>query len=254
MRLDVALVARGLARSRNQAATLISQGKVFVQGLQAQKASQIIQDKTQLDVVGDLYVARSAAKLADALDHFGVEVPHICLDAGASTGGFTQVLLERGAELVLAVDVGHDQLAEELRTDSRVRNLEGQNIRELTPKQLGVDQDQITLVVADLSFISLTLVAKKFADLAPKAKVITLIKPQFELDRTRLNKLGVVSDRNDRLRAVQSVITEFESAGYTVSGFVSASVIGATGNQEYLAFFERGAGKSLELSAIAEQV
>ena len=254
MRLDLALVARGLARSRNQAATLIAQGKVSVDGRQARKASLEVSDSAQILVSGELYVARSAGKLADALDRFNLEVPAVCLDAGASTGGFTQVLLERGAECVLAVDVGHNQLSPELIADPRVRNLEGHNIRDLTKADLAVPEGEIQLVVADLSFISLTLVAAKFAQVAPKAPVVALIKPQFELDRSRLNKAGVVQVRADRLEAVRSVIDGFAQSGYRICEFAPSSVVGASGNQEYLALFRPDRGDRMGSAAIAQLV
>lgn len=254
MRLDVALVARGLARSRNQAATLISQGKVSVPGLALPKPSSQVSEDQVIELRGEIYVARSAGKLIDALDSFRVSVPPICLDVGASTGGFTQVLLERGADLVFAVDVGHGQLTQELREDSRVVNLEGKNIRDLSDLEFGPRAEQIGLVVVDLSFISLTLVAPRLMDLAPKAQVIALIKPQFELDRSKLDGSGVVTNRADRHNAVAKVIDSFSWVGYGLSGLIPSSVIGSAGNQEYLAHFIPGQLGKVNSDAITELV
>lgn len=254
MRLDVALVQRGLARSRNQAAVLISQGKVRVAGIANPKASSDVDDTTKIELTGDLYVARSAGKLADALDRFQIPVPAVCLDVGASTGGFTQVLLERGAELVLAVDVGHGQLAQELAEDSRVVNLEGRNIRELSDLELGPRAPEVSLVVVDLSFISLTLVAQKLIELAPSAELIALIKPQFELDRSKLSSAGIVTSKQNRHLAVGKVIDAFAWVGYGLVDLIPSAVVGSHGNQEYLAHFIPGALGKINSDAIAELV
>ena len=254
MRLDVALVERGLARSRNQAAVLISQGKVKVTGVSNPKASSEVDEKTKIELTGELYVARSAGKLSNALDQFHVSVPAVCLDVGASTGGFTQVLLERGAELVLAVDVGHGQLARELAEDARVVNLEGRNIRELSDLELGPRTPEISLVVVDLSFISLSLVAQKLIELAPKAEAIALIKPQFELDRSKLSSAGIVTSKQDRHQAVGKVIDAFAWVGYGLVGLIPSAVVGSHGNQEYLAHFIPGELGKINSDAIAELV
>lgn len=254
MRLDLALVERGLARSRNQAAVLISEGKVVVSGVMNPKPSTVVTEATKISITGELYVARSAGKLSDALDRFNIQVPAVCLDVGASTGGFTQVLLERGAELVLAVDVGHGQLAAELREDPRVVNLEGRNIREISDLELGPRAAEVGLVVVDVSFISLGLVAQRLIALASRAEVVALIKPQFELDRSKLNKSGVVESRADRHEAVAKVIDSFTWVGYGLSGLIRSAVVGASGNQEYLAHFIPGELGKVNSDAIAELV
>lgn len=254
MRLDLALVQRSLARSRNQAASLIADGQVLVNSKVASKASTIVSDSDDIQVIAQPFVARSAGKLAGALRSFGVKVPAVCLDVGASTGGFTEVLLQEGAELVFALDVGHGQLAPELASDPRVVNLEGQNIRDLTPATLGPRAPEIGLIVVDLSFISLKLVAPKLIELGPKAEVIALIKPQFELDRSRLNKHGVVTERQDRHRAVAKVIDAFLWVGYGLDQLEPSEVVGNSGNQEYLAHFTPGALGKINSDAIAELV
>lgn len=237
-RLDIELVLRGLARSRSQAAQLIDAGRVSVNGKPAAKPSQKILPTDQVDLsAGVDYVSRAGAKLAFALEEFGIAVPPTGLDAGASTGGFTQVLLDRGAQEVLAIDVGHGQLVPELANDARVRNIEGVNLRDLTPDQLKEligHQPDIGLVVADLSFISITLVLENLARLAPSAPMVILVKPQFEVGKHSLNASGVVTDWRERARALSQVVDFSYSIGYTVKGLAQSPVLGTHGNVEYL--------------------
>ena len=182
-------------------------------------------------------MSRAGQKLDVALTEFAIDVTGWCLDAGASTGGFTQVLLERGAAGVYSVDVGHDQLAPELRSDPRVNNLEGQNLRELDREKLselsGVDEP-VNLVVADLSFISLTLVMDNLAEIAPDADQILLIKPQFEVGKHSLNASGIVTDWRDRRRALEQVADHAAKLGYEIRGLRQSSILGTHGNTEYL--------------------
>jgi 23S rRNA (cytidine1920-2'-O)/16S rRNA (cytidine1409-2'-O)-methyltransferase len=237
--LDLALVSRGLARSRNQAASLIEQGLVRVNGKLAQKPSQIVTETASLEVLGEIYVARSAEKLLFALDHFNVSVPDHCLDIGASTGGFTQVLLQRGAKSVVALDVGREQLASELRSDPRVIDLSGRNIREVAASELANSQ-QVGLVVVDLSFISLKLVADKFLELAPNAQFIVLIKPQFELQKSMLNDQGIVDSAANRQAGVKSALSALAGAGLKLLGLCLSPITGTHGNIEYLAHLAKG--------------
>lgn len=245
MRLDLALVGRGLARSRNQAASLIEQGLVRLNGVIAAKASQLVREADQLEVLGEIYVARSAEKLIHALNHFRVSVPDYCLDIGASTGGFTQVLLERGAKKVIALDVGRDQLASELRTDPRVSDFSGRNLREVLAGEIPNHQ-QIALVVVDLSFISLALVSDKFLELAPNAEFIVLIKPQFELQRSMLNSQGVVASAADRQTALRSALMALTNSGLKLLGLCVSPITGTHGNVEYLAHLVKGKPADLE--------
>ncbi len=245
MRLDLALVSRGLARSRNQAASLIEQGLVRLNGVIAAKASQLVREADQLEVLGEIYVARSAEKLIHALNHFRVSVPDYCLDIGASTGGFTQVLLERGAKKVIALDVGRDQLASELRTDPRVSDFSGRNLREVLASEIPNHQ-QIALVVVDLSFISLALVSDKFLELAPNAEFIVLIKPQFELQRSMLNSQGVVASAADRQTALRSALMALTNSGLKLLGLCVSPITGTHGNVEYLAHLVKGEPVDLE--------
>lgn len=239
MRLDLALVSRGLARSRNQAASLIKQSLVQVNGKLAEKSSQIVVATDSLEVLGEIYVARSAQKLLYALDHFGIQVPDNCLDIGASTGGFTQVLLERGAKSVIALDVGSDQLASELKSDPRVLDLSGRNIREVEVSEIP-NSHQVGLTVVDLSFISLKLVSDKFLEIAPNAQFIVLIKPQFELQKSMLNDQGVVVSAANRETALKSALTAMADSGLKLLGLCASPITGTHGNVEYLAHLVKG--------------
>jgi 23S rRNA (cytidine1920-2'-O)/16S rRNA (cytidine1409-2'-O)-methyltransferase len=239
-RLDAELVRRGLARSRRRANELVAQGQVRVGGAPAVRPSQQIPPDQTLEVVGgqDPYVSRAAHKLIGALDALEALAPgelvvagRRCLDAGASTGGFTQVLLERGAASVLAVDVGHGQLAPAVAADPRVRLREGMNARDLTPRDAGGPVD---LVVADLSFISLTLVVDALVRLTqPGGSLLLMVKPQFEVGRERLGASGVVGSEELRAEAVHGVATAAEGVGATVSAVLPSVLPGPAGNREY---------------------
>jgi 23S rRNA (cytidine1920-2'-O)/16S rRNA (cytidine1409-2'-O)-methyltransferase len=163
-----------------------------------------------------------------------------CLDIGASTGGFTQVLLERGAQKVIALDVGTDQLAPEIKQDSRVIELSETNIRDVNPSELPINPTEIGLVVVDLSFISLRIVVGQIISCAPSAEFVFLIKPQFELQKNDLNRQGVVVDSAARIRGLQSALEGLSSAGMRVLGLVESKTVGSTGNIEYLAHLRVG--------------
>lgn len=238
-RLDVALVRQGLARSRQRAAELIAAGQVRVGGAPARKPAQVVGVLDEISVAaGEEWVSRAAHKLLgalDALDSLGTGSPDpagaVCLDAGASTGGFTHVLLERGAERVLAVDVGHGQLDPALDADPRVWLREGLNIRELRPADL---PEVPRVVVADLSFISLTLVlGPLLAVCAPGGDLLLLVKPQFEVGRRRLGAGGVVTSAALRREAVLGVARAAVAHGASVRAVVPSLVAGEHGNREY---------------------
>ena len=243
-RLDVELVIRDLARSRSHAASLISDGRVIVNGKAASKPAQKIQPEDKVEVSeGVDFVSRAGHKLSHAIDVFGIVVSGQCIDAGASTGGFTQVLLERGANQVLAIDVGHGQLVPELVADNRVHNLEGINLRDLDRQALAAAAETEiapTLVVADLSFISLTLVAKNLADLGGSAPQIWLIKPQFEVGKHSLSASGVVSSWSERERSIKQVLEAAKEFGLGLIALVESPIRGTNGNREYLAHFIPG--------------
>lgn len=240
-RLDIEMVIRTLARSRSQASALIAAERVTVNRKVAKKASQKISPEDRVEVSAGIdFVSRAGHKLAHALEVFKVSPSGFCLDAGASTGGFTQVLLESGAEKVLSVDVGHNQLVDFIREDPRVITMEGQNLRDLSITQ--VDEvaggASIALVVVDLSFISLTLVCQKLAELAPGAPQIWLIKPQFEVGKHSLSATGVVSSHAERRRAVEQVLDEARRAGLYCKGLTESPIKGTNGNREYLALMK----------------
>jgi 23S rRNA (cytidine1920-2'-O)/16S rRNA (cytidine1409-2'-O)-methyltransferase len=239
VRLDVALVARGLARSRNAAAVAIAEGRVLLAGRPATKASAPVLPENELAVIGDTPVSRAGRKLDVALDAFAVAADgRLALDLGASTGGFTEVLLRRGAARVVALDVGHDQLVPELRADPRVVVVEGENARELTPARLAAlsgDDRAPQLVVADLSFISLRQVLPAIAAVAaPDADIVCLVKPQFEVGRTGVSG-GVVRDADARRRAVRAVLDAAWALGLRTAGLIASPLSGAHGNLEVLA-------------------
>ena len=235
MRLDVALTNRGLSRSRNQAARLIQQGSVTVNGETQTKPSHLVTESDSIDTHVVLAVSRAGGKLSFALKEFGITPSGVCLDIGASTGGFTEVLLGAGVEKVIAIDVGHDQLSPELQLDPRVVNVEGTNVRELTLSQLKkITPVRPSLVVVDLSFISLTVVAKKLLELAQGAELVVLIKPQFELSKEKL-RAGVVRVDSDREAARDKVLAVFSDLGAEVAGVCVSPVLGTKGNTEFLA-------------------
>ena len=208
MRIDVALVERGLARSRNHAATMVDAERVLINGKPARKASQTTLETDQIKVLEAVdYVSRAGHKLARALDVFSqIElVDRVALDVGASTGGFTDVLLRRGVAKVFAIDVGHDQIVPELLENKKVVSIEGFNARELSPETLaeraGQAAPEIDVVVGDLSFISLTLVLRQMLSVAPNADFVLLVKPQFEVGKQSLSAHGLVTEAlfNDRI-------------------------------------------------------
>jgi len=244
VRLDAELVRRGLARSREQAGELVAAGRVTVAGLVAAKAATQVSRDAPISIAdtGEPgYVSRGGRKLAGALEVFGplglTVAGRACLDAGASTGGFTDVLLRAGAAHVVAADVGYGQLAWSLRTDPRVTVLDRVNVRTL---------EQVTpvpgLVVADLSFISLTLVLPALvASAAPDADFVLLVKPQFEVGKGRVGAGGVVRDSADRADAVHTVARAASGLGLGVLGVTASPLPGPAGNVEYFLWLRQGA-------------
>lgn len=234
-RADVALAARGLARSRTEGAALIRAGQVLLDGRPVRRPSdRVAADATlRLRDPGPRYVSRAAHKLVSALEAFpDVAVAgRRALDAGASTGGFTQVLLERGAERVAAVDVGHDQLAPPVRADPRVLVREGLNVRDLTAEDI---DGPVDLVVSDLSFISLRLVLAPLAGVCrPGAELLLMVKPQFEVGRRALPRSGVVTDPDARRDAVVGVAAAALGAGLAPRGLARSGLAGQDGNAEF---------------------
>jgi 23S rRNA (cytidine1920-2'-O)/16S rRNA (cytidine1409-2'-O)-methyltransferase len=243
-RLDAELVRRGLARSREQAAGLVTAQRVLVAGQTAAKpATQVSAGDpiTVTEVTGPEYASRGGWKLAGALAAFpGLRVAgRRCLDAGASTGGFTDVLLRAGAAHVTAVDVGYGQLAWALRSDERVTVLDRVNVRQLRPEQVAPAPE---LVTADLSFISLGLVLPALIRCAaPDADFVLLVKPQFEVGKDRVGAGGVVRDPGLRREAVAAVAAAAAALGLGVAGLVASPLPGPAGNVEYFLWLRRGA-------------
>jgi 23S rRNA (cytidine1920-2'-O)/16S rRNA (cytidine1409-2'-O)-methyltransferase len=248
-RLDAELVRRGLARSREHAVTLIAEGRVAVAGTAATKPATGVEAGTPVVVRTDpdqpSWVSRGAHKLLGALDAFGIAVEgRRVLDAGASTGGFTEVLLSRGAAEVVAVDVGYGELAWSLRTDDRVKVHERTNVKTLTPEAI---DGQVDLVVADLSFISLRLVLPALVACArDDAELLPMVKPQFEIGRERLGAGGVVRDPEHRVRTVLEVARAAASLGWGTAGVVASPLPGPAGNVEFFLWLRRDAGPPQE--------
>lgn len=234
-RVDVELVRRGLARSRQQAAELIGAGKVTIDGIPAVKPATAVAVTANLAVAAGenrSWVSRGAHKLIGALDAFDITIAgRRCLDAGASTGGFTEVLLDRGADRVIAVDVGYGQLAWSLRTDSRVAVVERTNVRFLSPDAVG---GPVEVIVADLSFISLAIVLPALVGCASSdADIVLMVKPQFEVGREQVGAGGVVADPKLRAEAVLSVAHRAEQLGWHTVGVTASPLPGPSGNVEY---------------------
>lgn len=243
MRIDLALVERGLARSRNHASSLVESDRVLVNGKAARKSSQNVEEADKISVLDAVdYVSRAGHKLAKALDVF-TEIDLVgktALDVGASTGGFTDVLLRRGVAKVFAIDVGHEQMVEQLFEHPKVICVEGFNARELSPEMLsertGIPQSLINIdvVVGDLSFISLTLVLQQMLSVAPRAEFVLLVKPQFEVGKQSLSAHGLVNDHNLRAGAIKQVTDEAAKLGMGIKGLERSELPGTHGNVEYV--------------------
>ncbi|WP_083713177.1 TlyA family RNA methyltransferase [Brachybacterium sp. P6-10-X1] len=235
-RLDVALTAAGLARSRSHARRIIDEGRVRLDGRPAPKPSTPVPAAALLQVVdvpdGVEYASRAAHKLQGAMGTLGLDPAGArCLDAGASTGGFTDVLLRRGADSVIAVDIGHDQLVEHVARDPRVSVRDGTSVRDLTPELVGGIVD---LLVADLSFISLrTVIAPLASVVRPGGDLLIMVKPQFEVGRAALPRTGVVTDPAARIAAVTGVAGAAVGAGLALHGVGPSALPGQDGNREY---------------------
>jgi 23S rRNA (cytidine1920-2'-O)/16S rRNA (cytidine1409-2'-O)-methyltransferase len=255
-RLDAELVRRRLARSREHASALITEGKVTVRGMVATKSATGVESDAAIVVRSDDdpgWASRGAYKLLGALEAFepqGLAVTgKRCLDAGASTGGFTDVLLRNGADTVVAADVGRGLLDWRLRTDDRVVVLDKTNVRNLTPEDIGGEVD---LIVGDLSFISLKLVLPALvACMRPGADLVPMVKPQFEVGKERLGSGGVVRDPELRAQAVLGVLGEAVDLGLRVAGVVASPLPGPSGNVEYFVWLRRNDSESTVESAVA---
>ncbi len=254
-RLDVELVRRHLARSREQAQEFIDAGFVEVNGMVATKAASQVEENAAIRVNTDPdedYVSRGAHKLIGALDAFGMDVSgKVVLDAGASTGGFTDVLLRRNAEHIYCVDVGYGQLAWKIANDPRVKVMDRFNVRNLTESDLGA---QVDLIVADLSFISLeTVLPALVSVLKPTGDALLMVKPQFEVGKDLLGPGGVVRENSLRIDAVNKIANKAFELGLGMAGVVASPLPGPSGNVEYFLWLNRSASAP-QLTAIEKAV
>ena len=238
-RLDVLMVQRNLAESREKAKALIMSGIVYVNGQKEDKAGTSFEETVQIEVRGSTlkYVSRGGLKLEKAMSRFGVQLAgKVCMDVGASTGGFTDCMLQNGAVKVYAVDVGHGQLAWKLRNDDRVICMEKTNIRYVTPEDIG---DRIEFASIDVSFISLTKVLGPVKQLlTDEGQVVCLIKPQFEAGREKVGKKGVVREKSVHLEVIEMVMDYARSIGFGILGLEFSPIKGPEGNIEYLLYLQ----------------
>ena len=238
-RLDVLMVQRNLAESREKAKALIMSGIVYVNGQKEDKAGTSFEETVQIEVRGNTlkYVSRGGLKLEKAMSRFGVQLAgKVCMDVGASTGGFTDCMLQNGAVTVYAVDVGHGQLAWKLRNDDRVICMEKTNIRYVTPEDIG---DRIEFASIDVSFISLTKVLGPVKQLlTDEGQVVCLIKPQFEAGREKVGKKGVVREKSVHLEVIEMVMDYARSIGFGILGLEFSPIKGPEGNIEYLLYLQ----------------
>lgn len=234
-RLDVLLVERGFAESREKAKAIIMSGNVFVDGQREDKAGASFPEKVQIEVKGTplKYVSRGGLKLEKAMSHFDVSLEgKVCMDVGASTGGFTDCMLQNGAVKVYAVDVGNGQLAWKLRQDERVVCMEKTNIRYVTREHI---QELVEFASIDVAFISLTKVLEPVKNLlTEEGQIVALIKPQFEAGREQVGKKGVVRDKSVHLEVIERVIAYATSIGFEILNLEFSPIKGPEGNIEYL--------------------
>ena len=254
-RLDQLLYDRGLTPSRERARTSVMAGLVYVNGQKETKPGTFVAEDAKIELRGEQlpYVSRGGLKLEKALRVFPVDVKgKICIDCGASTGGFTDVLLQNGAQKVYAVDVGYGQLAWSLRQDERVVCMERTNIRYVTPEQIG---EPLEIAVADLSFISLRLVLSAVRELLkPSGQMICLVKPQFEAGKEKVGKKGVVRDSAVHLEVLEDFLDYSAKTGFGLKGLDFSPIRGPEGNIEYLAWLEKDAESipAPDLAALVE--
>jgi len=256
-RLDIALFQRGMAPSRQKAREMIEGGAVFVDGSPAKKVSQEVNDLTPIEIRGEIlpYVSRGGLKLKKAMELWQLDLRgKVCMDVGASTGGFTDCMLQNGAAKVYAVDVGTGQLHESLRGDPRVIDLEQTNVRDLSPEDLDGPMDFVSV---DVSFISLSLVLPAvMLMMAEGGECIALIKPQFEAGKANVGKKGVVKDGKVHLSVLKNTVELCQNLELTVLGLSFSPVRGPEGNIEYLIRLKKGGGDQSripDLKALVEE-
>lgn len=252
-RLDILLVNKGLAPSREKAKTMIMEGNVFVNQQREDKAGTKVSDDAAIEVRGNTlkYVSRGGLKLEKAMIHFGISLEdQVCMDIGASTGGFTDCMLQNGAKKVYAVDVGYGQFAWKLRTDERVVCMEKTNIRYVTPEDI---EDRLDFASVDVSFISLSKVLPAAKELLKDGgQMVCLIKPQFEAGREKVGKKGVVRDANVHREVIEKVISDAKELGFSILHLEYSPIKGPEGNIEYLVHIQKGSfeGEYIDVDAV----
>ncbi len=251
-RLDVVLYARGLSPSREKARSTIMSGIVFVDGQRVDKPGTAVRDDSEIEIRGSTleYVSRGGLKLEKALKYFGVSPEgRVCIDCGASTGGFTDCLLKNGASKVYAVDVGYGQLAWSIRSDERVVCMERTNVRYLKPEQFA---EKMSLATIDVSFISVKLILPTLRGLlTDDGEILSLIKPQFEAGRDKVGKKGVVRDPAVHAQVISDFIQNAQDAGFRVNGITYSPIRGPEGNIEYLGYLTVGEGaENIDIDAV----
>ena len=254
-RLDILLVNRGLAPSREKAKTMIMEGNVFVNNSREDKAGSTFPDDCNIEIRGNTlkYVSRGGLKLEKAMTHFGITLDgKICMDIGASTGGFTDCMLQNGASKVYAVDVGYGQFAWKLRQDERVVCMEKTNIRYVTPADI---DDALDFASVDVSFISLTKVLGPARELLKEhGQMVCLIKPQFEAGREKVGKKGVVRDKSVHEEVIEKVISFALENGFSIHNLEYSPIKGPEGNIEYLVYIEKDDNPKKEESVDIHEV
>ena len=254
-RLDVLLVNRGLAPSREKAKTMIMEGNVFVNNNREDKAGSMFPDDCNIEIKGNTlkYVSRGGLKLEKAMTHFGITLDgKICMDIGASTGGFTDCMLQNGASKVYAVDVGYGQFAWKLRQDERVVCMEKTNIRYVTPADI---DDALDFASVDVSFISLTKVLGPARELLKEhGQMVCLIKPQFEAGREKVGKKGVVREKSVHEEVIEKIISFALENGFSIHNLEYSPIKGPEGNIEYLVYIEKDENPKKEESVDIHEV
>lgn len=245
-RLDSILVTKGYFKSRAKAKYAIDSGNIYVNNIQITKSSKLISEEDNIEVRGETlkYVSRGGLKLEKAVNVFEINLnDKICMDIGASTGGFTDVMLQNGAKKVYSVDVGHDQLDEKLINNEKVINLEGTNIKDIDVK----DFNAIDFISTDVSFISILQVIPKIYELLKiKGNAVILIKPQFEVGKQNLNKNGVVKDIKIHKKILESIIEQINKIGFEILNLDYSPIKGPAGNIEYLLYIEKNENNLLD--------
>ena len=241
MRLDAYLAESGLVKSRERAKELIKAGQVLVNGIKAEKPSVNVDGSIDIKITGEqlIYVGRGGLKLEKALREFGIDPDgRVCIDIGASTGGFTDCMLKSGASYVYAVDVGHGQLDDSLKSDERISDMEGINILDLSAKDFPKGPD---LISADVSFVSVKRIIPKIYELLPEnGEAVVLIKPQFEAGRSAIGKGGIVKDRKTHERVLEEVVSFAFAEGFVTEKLTYSPISGGDGNIEYLSYLKKG--------------